>query len=196
MARHLFEDNDFLTDTLNAIPFPLLVVDGDVQVFFWNSAALRLLKNEDIYKNKGGDILHCIHSFESNKGCGHSEYCKSCVVRNSVNESMQGDKIYRRKTVMELKTAKGYLEFPVLVTTSPFIFNDKQMVILIMEDVREWMESGGFLPICSSCKKIRTDDNQWQPVESYIKNYIADVKFTHSMCPDCLAKYYSDNDLK
>lgn len=46
----------------------------------------------------------------------------------------------------------------------------------------------GMLPICSYCKKIRDDQNYWQQVESYVAKH-ADVKFSHSVCPDCHALY-------
>jgi phosphoserine phosphatase RsbU/P len=42
----------------------------------------------------------------------------------------------------------------------------------------------GLLPICSYCKKIRNDQNYWQRVETYIAQH-AEVRFTHSVCPDC-----------
>lgn len=42
----------------------------------------------------------------------------------------------------------------------------------------------GLLPICSYCKKIRDDGNYWHQVESYIVSH-ADVRFSHSVCPDC-----------
>jgi hypothetical protein len=46
----------------------------------------------------------------------------------------------------------------------------------------------GFIPICASCKKVRSRDH-WEPVEKYIKSHsLAD--FTHSVCPECLEKLY------
>jgi DNA-binding response OmpR family regulator len=42
----------------------------------------------------------------------------------------------------------------------------------------------GLLPICSYCKKIRSDQNYWQQVEEYISDH-ADVLFSHGICPDC-----------
>lgn len=49
----------------------------------------------------------------------------------------------------------------------------------------------GFLPICSFCKKIRTERNEWQQMEVYIsKNSQAD--FTHSICPECARTHYTD----
>jgi PAS domain S-box-containing protein len=42
----------------------------------------------------------------------------------------------------------------------------------------------GLLPICSYCKKIRTDDNYWHQVESYLMAH-TDVRFSHGICPEC-----------
>lgn len=51
----------------------------------------------------------------------------------------------------------------------------------------------GFIPICASCKKIRDDDGYWQQVESYISEH-SDALFTHSLCPECIAKLYPDSE--
>ncbi len=42
----------------------------------------------------------------------------------------------------------------------------------------------GLLPICSYCKKVRDDQNYWHSVEGYISAH-AEVRFSHSICPDC-----------
>ena len=42
----------------------------------------------------------------------------------------------------------------------------------------------GLLPICAKCKKIRDDQEQWHPLESYITSR-STVSFTHGFCPDC-----------
>jgi PAS domain S-box-containing protein len=51
----------------------------------------------------------------------------------------------------------------------------------------------GFLPICASCKKIRDDKGYWNQIESYIRER-SDAEFSHSICPDCSKKLYSDLD--
>ena len=45
----------------------------------------------------------------------------------------------------------------------------------------------GILPICSYCKKIRSDRGYWQEVEAYIRER-SDTEFSHGICPDCFAK--------
>lgn len=53
----------------------------------------------------------------------------------------------------------------------------------------EVKELSGFLPICSSCKKVRDDKGYWKQIETYITEH-SGTEFSHSICPDCAAKYY------
>lgn len=45
----------------------------------------------------------------------------------------------------------------------------------------------GLLPICSYCKRIRTDTDYWEQVDSYVAEH-SDARFSHGICPACLAK--------
>jgi hypothetical protein len=47
----------------------------------------------------------------------------------------------------------------------------------------------GLLPICSFCKKIRTKDNTWVPVEEYLYEH-SEAEFSHGFCPDCSKEHY------
>ena len=49
----------------------------------------------------------------------------------------------------------------------------------------------GMIPICSYCKRIRSDSNDWEPLESYISEH-SDAQFSHGICPPCLAKEWAD----
>jgi DNA-binding response OmpR family regulator len=49
----------------------------------------------------------------------------------------------------------------------------------------------GLLPICSYCKRIRSDENYWQQVESYIADR-TDAEFSHGICPTCFEKVRAD----
>ncbi|MEM1180408.1 MAG: two-component regulator propeller domain-containing protein, partial [Acidobacteriota bacterium] len=48
----------------------------------------------------------------------------------------------------------------------------------------------GLLPICSQCKKIRSQDGEWETLESYIDGH-SEAKFTHGFCPQCLPRVLS-----
>ncbi len=49
----------------------------------------------------------------------------------------------------------------------------------------------GFLPICSSCKKIRSDQGYWQQIESYLSEH-SEAEFSHGLCPDCAQTLYPE----
>ena len=51
----------------------------------------------------------------------------------------------------------------------------------------------GLLPICSYCKRIRSDQDYWEQVESYITDHTG-ARFSHGICPSCLVKAMEDLD--
>jgi sigma-B regulation protein RsbU (phosphoserine phosphatase) len=48
----------------------------------------------------------------------------------------------------------------------------------------------GFIPICSYCKRIRSEGNDWEQLESYISEH-SDALFSHGICPTCLTAAYA-----
>lgn len=50
----------------------------------------------------------------------------------------------------------------------------------------------GLLPICMHCHSIRDEGNIWSRIEEYIEEH-ADVSFSHGICPDCLSKFYPED---
>jgi sigma-B regulation protein RsbU (phosphoserine phosphatase) len=51
----------------------------------------------------------------------------------------------------------------------------------------------GLLPICSYCKRIRSDDNYWEQVDAYVTQH-SDVRFSHGICPPCFAEVSKELD--
>lgn len=191
MAQRLSEMGDIVATVLDAIPSFIFVVDDDVRIIGYNQAASELLAQnpEQVILRRAGEILHCVHSTESPKGCGRAEFCGTCPVRNSVNESLGGHRVVRKRARMELVGEGGTVQIYLLVTTSPFTYKNQSLALLILEDISELMELKSILPICSHCKSIRNDQKYWQEVEEYFKHHL-DLDFSHGLCPKCLEKLY------
>lgn len=187
------EKNDFLQHLFDGIPSAIFIVDDDVKIQYLNQAASKSfgLIQDEVFRKRGGDALHCIHSTEVPDGCGHAGYCRNCAIRNSVNEAIRDKKVVRSKTKMELITEGGTAEVYILVTASPLEYNDITYAILTIEDISELLQLRGLLPICAHCKKIRDDKNYWEHVESYMESQI-DVEFTHSICPACTKEHFPE----
>jgi len=55
--------------------------------------------------------------------------------------------------------------------------------------VAEVRQLRGIIPICAHCKRVRDDSGYWEAVETYVGS-LANVEFSHGVCPDCLAEHY------
>ncbi len=47
------------------------------------------------------------------------------------------------------------------------------------------------LPVCAGCKSIRSDEGNWRQLEAYLSEH-TDLRFSHGICPTCLAKVEGD----
>lgn len=52
------------------------------------------------------------------------------------------------------------------------------------EAARNIGELHDLLPICASCKKIRSDGDYWHQIDHYLAQH-ASMKFSHGLCPTC-----------
>jgi hypothetical protein len=59
------------------------------------------------------------------------------------------------------------------------------------EKEKQIQELEQLLPLCSSCKKYRTIDGEWLPIEKYLIDNGAPT-LTHGICPECSHKLYGD----
>ena len=76
------------------------------------------------------------------------------------------------------------MDINVAITAVPLDYKDKDLYLLMLEDIGELIQLRSILPICANCKKIRNDKDYWDSVESYFEEH-SDVSFSHSLCPDC-----------
>lgn len=197
MNRKIFtRDNmkdkeNFCTTVMEAIPIPVLVVNADVQILYYNSAASLLVgsDSEVVIRHRAGEVLHCIHSTAALAGCGYSPFCTDCIIRNSVNQCVKGQKVSRKLQKMEMLQKDNVVKIYLLVTTAPLQYGKEPLVMVLLEDVIELRALRRLIPICARCKKIRDDQEYWHHVEEYLKDQL-DVDFTHSICPECASELY------
>ena len=67
----------------------------------------------------------------------------------------------------------------------------KELIQRLEKSLAEVKLLSGFLPICSSCKKIRDDSGYWNQIETYISHQ-SEAQFSHSVCPECLERLYPE----
>jgi hypothetical protein len=186
MAMNEPEKTDMLRAVFDALPSLVFVVDEDVRIQEYNTAAADLLMADrrTVLKRRAGEVIHCIHSREVPEGCGRAPFCKDCIIRNAVREACEGDRVVRRRTRIELIRDGKKQALYALITASPFHFQGRPLVLLVIEDIGEIAELYRMIPICSVCRKVRGDKESWMRVEAYFTEKW-DVDFSHGLCPDC-----------
>lgn len=45
------------------------------------------------------------------------------------------------------------------------------------------------VPVCSSCRRVRRDDQAYESIEAYISKN-SEFRFSHGICPECMKKLY------
>jgi transcriptional regulator with GAF, ATPase, and Fis domain len=105
-----------------------------------------------------------------------------CVLDNKRNEYS--------KTVEKLMLKLGNL----IETHLEMIFmnqflgeKNKRLIDYLME----LQALRGLVPICAKCKKIKDNQNNWHPIESYLIQH-PEAELTHTICPECAKELYPD----
>jgi PAS domain S-box-containing protein len=78
------------------------------------------------------------------------------------------------------------------ITIQKFAQQEREELIKkLQSSLKEVKVLRGILPICCHCKKIRNDEGYYEQMEQYIHEH-SEVDFSHTICPECIKKYYSD----
>jgi len=97
---------------------------------------------------------------------------------NIMGEELEQARNTVQQTIKDLGESRDGLENRV-----------KERTLELEEALNKVQVLSGFLPICSSCKKIRDDEGYWQQVEKFVEER-TNARFTHGICPDCVVKLY------
>jgi len=189
----IYENPEFLASLFDALPSMVFVLDSDRKIIYWNPAADVLINSEakNTFLERHGEALQCINSTDGPDGCGDSVACNDCVIKNSVEASLNGKKVYKKIAAMTLKRGADAVDKQFVLSAVPFKYENSLLTLLIMEDITELIALRGLLPICAWCKKIRNDQNYWESVEQYLHLHF-DAEFTHGICPECVQKYHPE----
>jgi hypothetical protein len=177
----------------NAIPIPAFVVDDDVRILELNGAAVQFCgqNREGVYRRRGGEVFHCLHSADVPEGCGKGPVCADCVIRNAVAKCLEGQTISRRVMHLQLAPELEAKDLQILITASPIEDRGEKLALVMLEDITELSNLKSLIPTCMVCKKIRNDQQFWTEMEEYFHEH-AGVEFSHGICPACAEKHYPE----
>jgi PAS domain S-box-containing protein len=114
------------------------------------------------------------------------------------NRKKNGDLYWESASISSIRDLAGRITHYIAVKEDITVQKKaaaerEKLVTELREAVVSVKSLSGLLPICSGCKKIRDDKGYWSQVESYVQKH-SEATFTHSLCPDCVKKYFPDLD--
>lgn len=135
----LLSEDGFLKGMFESIPCGVLIVDKDRVVHAVNNAIEKtfgISRSEALYR-RGGEVLQCIHAGEHPQGCGFSDACRDCSVRNIALNALSGSRIERRLAEFEYRNNGATRQLRLLLSAAPIAHNKGQMAIVLIEDITE-----------------------------------------------------------
>ena len=129
---------------LNAIyenaPLLMFLVDENRKIVKLNSYARQMehrsKKREHVFS--GVEVLRCIHSMDSEKGCGFGPECDGCGIKNNVMRALENDEVFfREETGFDTDTDRGPRRVEVLLSAMKLKLQGKSLVLVCLEDITQ-----------------------------------------------------------
>lgn len=123
-----------LSEFLDGLGPPVLVVQDNARVISANAAARKMLTKEqlEICGKMAGEVIGCRHAREPG-GCGQTIHCQSCTIRKTVAETLAAGEPCRRTAFADIGLISGDRMVRFLIETEKV----NSFVRLTIYDVRE-----------------------------------------------------------
>jgi signal transduction histidine kinase len=88
-----FSSLPYLRQLADGLPTIFVALNKHRQIVFGNQALADLAgkrRPEELYGLRPGEALHCIHSYETEGGCGTTEFCSTCGAARAIVAAIGG----------------------------------------------------------------------------------------------------------
>ena len=135
----LLDNKSFLKTLFNAIPCAMLILDGDRRIHAANNFFLKGYggSEDQALMKRVGNVIQCVNALKTHKGCGFSEECSSCAIRNTALKAVAGQRIERKRAKMEFSLDGRSQDLSLLISAAPFEHDGNHLAIVMFEDVTE-----------------------------------------------------------
>lgn len=187
--------DEYLQMVIDAIPAPVFVVDKDLTIIDSNPAGAALSSGASgvVCGKRCCEVQQCIHVNAVDDGLLPSRACKTCKLKISVEQSINGQRAIREKHRMTCSNASSVFQATKFLTTTPFEHQAKSAVLLVVEEMLPLKASDEKLAVCANCKKIRNDNELWEGADQFLRKYL-NLMVSHGLCPECAQTLYSKLD--
>jgi len=135
----LLDNKSFLKTLFDAIPCAILILDGDRRIHAANNFFLKGYGGSEgqALMKRVGNVIQCVNAFKTDEGCGFSEECSSCAIRNTALKAVAGDRVERKRAKMDFFLDGKSQDLSLLISAAPFAHDGDRLAIVMFEDVTE-----------------------------------------------------------
>ena len=137
-----FRDPRILKEFADAVPNILLILNQNRQIVLANKILSGVLEMKDPSSLLGlrpGEALKCAHAFESEGGCGTTEFCQTCGAVRAILTSQRGDANIQECRIMQERNI-GSLDLRIAAT--PLKVNGEQFTVFGVTDITDEKRRG------------------------------------------------------
>ncbi|MCX5864814.1 MAG: ATP-binding protein [Deltaproteobacteria bacterium] len=117
----------------------MLLLDEKANVVRINKEMLSLMgrdTSDDILGHQPGDILHCVKAVNDARGCGFTDACPKCPIRNTIEHTLNtGEEVRGTETKQRFVIGGEEWEFFFSLNASPLEIGGKRHVLLALYDI-------------------------------------------------------------
>lgn len=126
-----------LSQTLNAIPNMVLVLNGNRQIIAANDTFLAVLgaTMAEVTEKRPGEAIKCIHASDGPGGCGTGLHCTTCGAVNAILDSVSTGARAVRECRVLVNTVNGAIPLDLRVTATPFHVESDLFILAAIEDI-------------------------------------------------------------
>jgi K+-sensing histidine kinase KdpD len=122
-------------EVLNAVPGIVVILNGNRQIVFANSALhnfVESLKESSPLGKRPGEVLHCAHALGNEGGCGTTEFCQNCGAVRAILASQKGNANVQECLISRIG---DLIPLELSVSATPIKLNEETFTLFAITDI-------------------------------------------------------------
>ena len=133
----LFQGAPLMTQILDVVPDILMVLNRERQIVYANQSLHHKLgvKSGDmdrVFGRRPGEVLKCMHAFESEGGCGTTPFCSTCGAVMAILTSQENKSDVRECRILQDQTGDA---LDLRVWAKPLVLGDELFTTFMVVDI-------------------------------------------------------------
>ncbi len=134
-----FSGGGFMLEVMDAVPGGLVVLNKQRQIVYSNDAFCQAIQVEEdaLVGLRPGEALNCIHAFETDAGCGTTEFCSTCGAVQAILQAQKGSKNIQECRIVRRNEDGEEEALDLRVWATPMELKGEEYTIFAVNDISD-----------------------------------------------------------